>query len=33
MAIFPSDDWLQAYCRAFADHPEAGASAETLRGL
>lgn len=33
MATFPSHAWLEAYCEAFATHPDAAEAADTLEGL
>ena len=33
MPLFPSDDWIKAYCAAFAAHEESGDAAAMLDGV
>lgn len=32
MPVFPSADWVQAFCDQFVAHPQAGAAATSLEG-
>jgi hypothetical protein len=33
MPVFPSTDWMDAYCEELAAHPDAAATAEALDGV
>jgi hypothetical protein len=33
MPVFPSDEWVEEYCRRLEEHPEAGTAAAALAGI